>query len=350
MQVSGQPEPGTIGDLTDRARAIFRGIVENYLATGEPVGSRTIARSGGLSLSAASIRNVMQDLEELGLLSAPHTSAGRMPTERGLRLFVDGMMQVAEPAPEDVAAIEAEARAGGGSLEDVLARTTAVLSGLAQCAAVVVAPKADAVLREVHFVPLSPMRVLSVLVGADGAVENRILELAEPLAGNMLAEAEAYLNARLSGLTLGDALARLRTEIASGRAELDRLTASFVEEGLAAWSRDASGPVLIVRGQARLLDSADLDRARALLEELEAKEQVARLLDEARAADALKIFIGAETRLFALSGSSVVAAPYRGADGRVVGVVGVIGPTRLNYARVVPMVDLTANRLSKLMG
>jgi heat-inducible transcriptional repressor len=260
------------------------------------------------------------------------------------------MMQVAEPAPEDVAAIEAEARAGGGSLEDVLARTTAVLSGLAQCAAVVVAPKADAVLREVHFVPLSPMRVLSVLVGADGAVENRILELAEPLAGNMLAEAEAYLNARLSGLTLGDALARLRTEIASGRAELDRLTASFVEEGLAAWSRDASGPVLIVRGQARLLDSADLDRARALLEELEAKEQVARLLDEARAADALKIFIGAETRLFALSGSSVVAAPYRGADGRVVGVVGVIGPTRLNYARVVPMVDLTANRLSKLMG
>jgi heat-inducible transcriptional repressor len=350
MQRSGQGVPETITDLTDRARTIFRGIVETYLAHGEPVGSRTIARAGGLNLSAASIRNVMQDLEELGLLAAPHHSAGRMPTERGLRLFVDGMLQVAEPAPEDVAAIEAEARARGGSLEDVLARTTGVLSGLAQCAAVVVAPKAEPILRQVSLVPLSPTRVLSVLVGADGSVENRILDLAEPLPGNILGEAEAYMNARLSGLTLGDAATRLKAEIASGRAELDRLTAGFVEEGLAAWSRDASGPVLIVRGQAHLLDSADLDRARALLEELEAKEQVARLLDEARAADALKIFIGAETRLFALSGSSVVAAPYRGADGRVVGVVGVIGPTRLNYARVVPMVDFTASRLSKLMG
>jgi heat-inducible transcriptional repressor len=348
----GAPErpPETIGDLTERARTIFRDIVENYLATGEPVGSRTIARAGGLNLSAASIRNVMQDLEELGLLAAPHASAGRMPTERGLRLFVDGMMQVAEPAPEDLAAIEAEARAQGGSLEDVLARTTGVLSGLSQCAAVVVAPKAEAILRQVNLVPLSPTRVLSVLVGVDGTVENRILDLAEPVAPSLLTEAEAYMNARLSGLTLGQAAGRLKAEIESGRAELDRLTASFVESGLAAWSRDAAGPVLIVRGQAHLLDSADLDRARALLGELEAKEQVARLLDEARAADALKIFIGAETRLFALSGSSVVAAPYRGADGRVVGVVGVIGPTRLNYARVVPMVDFTASRLSKLMG
>ncbi|MFQ3667088.1 MAG: heat-inducible transcriptional repressor HrcA [Sphingomonadaceae bacterium] len=340
----------SIGDLTERARAIFRDIVETYLATGEPVGSRTIARHGALGLSAASIRNVMQDLEELGLLAAPHTSAGRMPTDRGLRLFVDGMMQVAEPAPADVAAIEAEARASGASLEEVLGRTTGVLSGLAQCAAVVVAPKADAVIRQLNLVPLSPTRLLSVMVGADGTVENRIVDLAEPLSRASVEQAEAYMNARLSGLTLADAAQRLRAEIASGRAELDRLTAGLVEEGLAAWSRDASGPVLIVRGQAHLLDSADLERARLLLEEMETKEQLARLLDEARAADALKIFIGAETNLFALSGSAVVAAPYRGSDGRVVGVVGVIGPTRLNYARVVPMVDFTASRLSRLMS
>jgi heat-inducible transcriptional repressor len=344
-----EPGKGGVADLTDRARAIFRDIVEAYLATGEPVGSRTIARSGGLNLSAASIRNVMQDLEELGLLAAPHTSAGRMPTERGLRLFVDGMMQVAEPSREETAAIEAEAR-GHGSLEEVLARTTSVLSGLAQCAAVVVAPKAEAVIRQLSLVPLSPTRLLSILVGADGSVENRILELSEPIAASTVAEAEAYMNARLSGLTLADASQRLRTEIASGRAELDRLTAGLVADGLAAWSRDSSGPVLIVRGQAHLLDTADIDRARRLLGELEAKEELARLLDEARAADALKIFIGAESRLFALSGSSVVAAPYRGADGRVVGVVGVIGPTRLNYARVVPMVDFTASRLSRLMS
>jgi heat-inducible transcriptional repressor len=344
-------QPGdTIGDLTDRARAIFRDIVEAYLATGEPVGSRTIARHGALGLSAASIRNVMQDLEELGLLAAPHTSAGRMPTDRGLRLFVDGMMQVAEPSPSDVAAIEAQARASGASMEDVLGRTTGALSGLAQCAALVVAPKADAVIRQLNLVQLAPGRLLSVLVGTDGTVENRIIELPDALSKASVEQAEAFINARLSGLTLGGASERLRSEVANGRAELDRLTAGLVEEGLAAWSRDASGPVLIVRGQAHLLDTADLERARLLLEELETKEQLAGLLDEARAADALKIFIGAETKLFALSGSSVVAAPYRGADGRVVGVVGVIGPVRLNYARVVPMVDFTANRLSRLMG
>lgn len=350
MQHGPAARPETIGDLTERARTIFRDLVETYLATGEPVGSRTLARSGGLNLSAASIRNVMQDLEELGLLAAPHTSAGRLPTDRGLRLFVDGMMQVSEPSPQETAAIEAEARASGASLEDVLARTTSVLSGLSQCAAVVVAPKADAIIRQLNLVPLSPTRLLSVLVGADGTVENRILDLSEPLPPASVSEAEAYMNARLSGLTLAEAASRLEAEIASGRAELDRLTAGLVAEGLAAWSRDAEGPVLIVRGQAHLLDQANLERARLLLQELETKQQLARLLDEARAADALKVFIGAETRLFALSGSSVVAAPYRGADGRVVGVVGVIGPTRLNYARVVPMVDFTASRLSRLMG
>ncbi len=354
MKAGPLPAPdqmtGSVGDLSERARAIFRDIVESYLSTGEPVGSRTLARHGGFNLSAASIRNVMQDLEELGLLAAPHTSAGRMPTERGLRLFVDAMMQVAEPSPEEVAAIEAEAQVKGASLEEVLSRTTGALSGLAQCAAVVAVPKADAVIRQLSLVPLSPGRLLSVLVGADGSVENRIIELEEPLTESAVQQAEAYMNARLSGLTLAGAAERLRAEIASGRAELDRLTANLVEEGLAAWSRDESGPVLIVRGQAHLLDSKDLDRARLLFEELETKAQLARLLDEARAADALKIFIGAETKLFALSGSSVVAAPYRGADGRVVGVVGVIGPTRLNYARVVPMVDFTASRLSRLMG
>jgi heat-inducible transcriptional repressor len=260
------------------------------------------------------------------------------------------MMQAATPHPEEAAAIEAEAARGGGSLEDMLARTTAVLSGLSQCAAVVVTPKAEPVLRQLNLVPLAAGRVLAVLVGADGSVENRVIEHAEALPPGALAEAENYVNARLAGLTLGEAGARLRREILGGRAELDRLTAGLVADGLAAWSSDGKGPILIVRGQAHLLDAADLDRARKLLEELEEKEALARLLDGAREADALKIFIGAETRLFSLSGSSVIAAPYRGTDGRVVGVVGVIGPTRLNYARVVPMVDFTANRLSRLMA
>ncbi len=340
----------SVSQLSDRARAIFRDIVDSYLVSGAPVGSRTLSKVGGLSLSPASIRNVMQDLEELGLLEAPHTSAGRVPTDRGLRLFVDGMMQAAEPNAEDVAAIEAEATRSGGSLEDVLTRTTSVLAGLAQCAAMVVAPKAEMVLRQLNLVSLGAGRALAVLVGADGGVENRVIELAEGLPASALVEAENYVNARLSGLTLAQAGTRLQQEIAGGRAELTQLTAGLVEQGLAAWSSDGARPVLIVRGQAHVLDAADIDRARRLLGELEEKEALARLLDGAREADALKIFIGAETKLFSLSGSSVIAAPYRGGDGRVVGVVGVIGPTRLNYARVVPMVDFTANRLSRLMA
>ncbi len=329
---------------------VFRDIIESYLTTGTPVGSRTLSRQGALHLSAASIRNVMQDLEEIGLLAAPHTSAGRVPTEQGLRLFVDGMMQAATPDPADTAAIEAEARRTGTSIEDTLTRTTAALSGLAQCAAVIATPKHEPVLRQLSFVPLSSDRVLAVLVGADGSVENRVLESNGPLPGPILVQAQNYVNERLRGLTLKQAVAQLQAEMESGRAELDILTSDLVARGLASWSADAKGPVLIVRGQAHVLDSTDLERARALLEELEDKAELMHLLEQAREAEAMKIFIGAENKLFALSGSSVIAAPYRGADGRVIGVVGVIGPTRLNYARVIPMVDFTANRLSRLMA
>lgn len=343
--------PGlAVSQLTERARGVFRDVVETYLASGTPIGSRTLARMGGLQLSAASIRNVMQDLEELGLLESRHTSAGRLPTDLGLRLFVDGMMQAAVPAAEDVALIEAEAARSGASLEELLTRTTAALSGLAQCAAVVAAPKTDAVIRQLNLVPLGPGRALAVLVGADGSIENRVMALPEGLPPQALEQAQNYVNARLSGLTLADAVQRINGELASDRAELDRLTADMVAQGLASWSTDVAGPVLIVRGQAHLLDDANLERARALLEAMDEKAELARLLDRAREADALKIFIGSESRLFALSGSSVIAAPYHGADGRVIGVVGVIGPTRLNYARVVPMVDFTANRLSRLMA
>jgi heat-inducible transcriptional repressor len=355
MQMSPAPagapaQTVSVHQLSDRARSIFRDIVESYLASGTPVGSRTLSRQGGHQLSAASIRTVMQDLTELGLLASPHTSAGRIPTERGLRLFVDGMMQAGVPDASDAAAIEAEAARAGLSLEDVLTRTTAALSGLARCAAVVATPPTEPVVRQLNLVALGPGRALAVLVGADGSVENRLVEVPEDLPPGLLEEAQNYVNQRLSGLTLSAAVERLRTEIAGGRAELDRLTADLVEQGLASWSNDGVRPVLIVRGQAHILADPDLERARALLEDLEEMEQLARLLDQARAADALKIFIGAENGLFSLSGSSVIAAPWRGAGGRVVGVVGVIGPTRLNYARVIPMVDFTANRLGRLMA
>ena len=342
-----------IGEMSERARDVFRMVVETYLESGHPVGSRTISRTSPLNLSPASIRNVMQDLEESGLLAAPHTSAGRIPTETGLRLFVDGMMQAAEPSAQDRAAIEARLERGG-PIEEALSNTTAALSGLSSCAGIVLVPKREPVLKQFGFVSLSPQQALAVMVGSDGTVENRVVDLPPGVTSSSLTEVGNYVSSRLSGLTLVQAEQRLRQEIAAGEAALDGAARELVARGLAVWSRDGSRrPVLIVRGQANLIDQAaaeDLERVRQLLDELEGKEEIARLLDSARAGKGMKIFIGSENKLFALSGSSVIAAPYRGGDGKVVGVVGVIGPTRLNYARVVPMVDFTAQALSRLMA
>ena len=343
-----------VTELTERAREVFRLVVENYLGAGMPVASRTISRLPGINLSPASIRNVMQDLEEAGLLSHPHTSAGRVPTETGLRMFVDGMMQAAEPSAEERAAIEGRLERGGGPIEDALAAATSALSGLSACAGIVLVPKREPVLRQLGFVQLSPTQALAVMVGSEGTVENRVVELPPGVTASALAEVGNYVSSRLSGLTLPQARARLGDEIRVGKAALDSAARELIDRGLAMWSEDgAERPVLIVRGQANLLDqgaAADLERVRQLLEELEDKEEIVRLLDSARAGQGMKIFIGSENKLFALSGSSVIAAPYRSGDGKVVGVVGVIGPTRLNYARVVPMVDFTAQALSRLMA
>jgi heat-inducible transcriptional repressor len=343
-----------VSELTERARDVFRMVVENYLQVGLPVGSRTVSKLPGMNLSPASIRNVMQDLEELGLLSHPHTSAGRVPTETGLRLFVDGMMQAAEPSAEERAAIEARLAHGGGPIEDALAAATQALSGVSACAGIVLVPKRDPVLRQLGFVQLSPTQALAVMVGAEGTVENRVLDLPAGITASSLTEVGNYVSARLSGLTLPEAQRRLADEIRAGKDALDSTSRELIDRGLAIWSEDgAQRPVLIVRGQANLIDpaaAADLERVRQLLEELEGKEEIVRLLESARAGQGMKIFIGSENKLFALSGSSVIAAPYRGREGKVVGVVGVIGPTRLNYARVVPMVDFTAQALSRLMA
>lgn len=342
-----------ITELTARAREIFRLVVEGYLATGTPVGSKALAGPQGLNLSSASIRSVLAELESLGLLAAPHTSAGRFPTEAGLRLFVDGIMQVAEPTAEERAVIESRI-AAPGPIEAALEATSTLLSNLSSGAGVVMVPRREPRLMHLQLVPLAPGRALAVLVGEDGVVENRLMDLPSSLPLGALEEASNFISARLAGRTLGEAAGAMRAEIASGKSALDAASRDLVERGLAMWSEDAlQRPVLIVRGQANLLDEAaisDLERVRSLLDDLESKQSVADLLDVAREAQSTRIFIGSENRLFALSGSSVIASPYRDREGRVVGVVGVIGPTRLNYARVVPMVDFTAQSLGKLIG
>ncbi|CEJ11325.1 Heat-inducible transcription repressor HrcA [bacterium YEK0313] len=347
----------TLAQLDERSREIFRQIVESYLATGEPVGSRNLSRLLPMTLSPASIRNVMHDLEEAGLIFAPHTSAGRLPTESGLRFFVDALMQFGDLAEAERNAIEAQVAASGTerSLETVLADASQLLSGMSRGAGVVLTSKSNARLKHVEFVRLEPEKALVVLVSEDGQVENRIVPIAPGLPPSALVEASNFLNARIRGRTLAEARLELQQGLAAARAELDELTQKLVEAGLASWSGgDPGDRRLIVRGQANLLGDLkaieDLERIRLLFDDLESKRDLVDLLDRAETAEGVRIFIGSENKLFSLSGSSMIVAPYRDGQSRIVGVLGVIGPTRLNYARIVPMVDYTAKVLSRLIG
>jgi heat-inducible transcriptional repressor len=354
---TGQPglSKGALVALDERSREIFRQIVESYLATGEPVGSRNLARIIPLALSPASIRNVMADLEHAGLIYAPHTSAGRLPTERGLRFFVDALLEIGDLAAEERANIEAQMRAAasGQSLDGALAQATQLLSGLSRSAGVVVTTKHNARLRHLEFVRLDQNRALVVLVGEDGSVENRVLDLPAGLPISALVEAGNFLNARIAGKTLGELRAEVATRRAEMERELDQLTARLVEAGLATPVGSSDARQLIVRGQANLLEdlsaAEDLERIRLLFSDLETQKDVIELLARAESGEGVRIYIGSENKLFSLSGSSMIAAPFRDRAQQIVGVVGVIGPTRLNYARIVPMVDYTARVVSKII-
>jgi heat-inducible transcriptional repressor len=346
-----------LAQLNERSREIFRQIVESYLATGEPVGSRNLSRILPMTLSPASVRNVMSDLEQLGLVYAPHTSAGRLPTEMGLRFFVDALMQIGDLTEKDRKAIEAQVAASGQgkSLEAVLTEASGLLSGLSRAAGVVLTAKSNPRLKHIEFVQLEPERALMILVGEDGQVENRVLNLPPGLPASALVEAGNFVNNRIRGRTLDEVKAEVEATLKQGQAELDALTQRIVAAGLASWSGGESDErKLIVRGQAHLLDDlkalADLERVRLLFDDLETRREVIDLLGRAQQAEGVRVFIGSENKLFSLSGSSTIVAPYHDASGHIVGVLGVIGPTRLNYARIVPMVDYTAKVVSKLLG
>jgi heat-inducible transcriptional repressor len=345
----------SLAQLNERSREIFRRIVESYLGTGEPIGSRNIARIIPMTLSPASVRNVMQDLEQLGLVYAPHTSAGRLPTETGLRFFVDALMQIGDLTAEDRRKIEGQVAVAGKSVENVLTEASQMLSGLTHSAGVVLTAKSNMRLKHIEFVRLEAERALVVLVAEDGQVENRILNVPVGLPTSSLIEASNFLNAHGRGKTISELKADLEKALEAGRAELDTLTQRLIADGLASWSGGASDERnLIVRGHANLLDDltalGDLERVRRLFDDLETKRGVADLLGRAEQAEGMCIYIGSENKLFSLSGSSTIIAPYHDAAGRIVGAIGVIGPTRLNYARVIPTVDYTAKVVSKLIN
>ena len=343
-----------ITELNQRSREILRHIVESYLTTGAPIGSRTLSKRINLDLSPATVRNVMADMEEAGLLFSPHTSAGRLPTDAGLRMFVNGILEVGNLTEEERKKIDVQCAGSSNNLEGLLDDATSALSGLARCASLVLAPKTGSPLRHIEFVSLSLGRALVVLVTENGIVENRVIQTPRNLPPSALVEATNFLSARLVGRTIGEAYDEIMAELDTHRADLDALTTRVVENGLATWAGGGQEGSLIVHGQAHLLDDvsavSDLEQIRALFSALETKEEMLKLLSLTDTAEGVQIFIGADNNLFNLAGCSMIVGPYRNAEETIVGAIGVIGPTRINYANIIPMVDYTSKLISRFLG
>lgn len=344
----------SIRDLNNRSLEIFRQLVDTYMETGEPVGSRTLSRRPGLDLSPATIRNIMADLEDAGLLYAPHTSAGRLPTEEGLRYFVHGLLQVGAISKADQKEIEHRCKIAGKSLNQILEEATGVLSGLSNCAGLVMAPKTESPLKHIEFVPLGVDRALVVMITQDGLVENRVLELPPGLALSTLVEATNYMNFHFIGKTLTEAKVVMEQELLKDKRTLDVLSSKIVSDGIGVWSGSDDQGSLIIKGQANLLNNItvveDIDQIRNLFTLLDTKENLINLLEASIKADGVQIFIGSETPLFSQSGCSMVIAPYHNSNDRVIGAIGVVGPSRMNYGKVIPLVDYTAKFISRLLG
>lgn len=341
-----------ITELNERSREIFKYIVSSYLDTGSPVGSRTISKAIELSLSPASIRNTMADLEDMGLLSAPHTSAGRLPTERGLRLYIDGLMEVGALSPEERLRIEAECSIKGLSYNDVISSATSMLSNLSACASLVIAPKLEKPVRQIQFVLLEPGKALIILVMQNGMVENRMMQIALDVSESHLQQASNYLNAQIKGKTLSDMHKTVSDDIANNQLKLDSITASLIEKGIAV-PQDKRDGRIIIRGQSNLLEDvkaiADLERARMLLGYLEEQENILKFIDTVSEAQGVQIYLGAENKIFDQSGWSMILSPYKNSEEKIVGAIGVIGPTRLDYDRIIPMVDYTSQVIARLV-
>ena len=349
----GQRQTASVAELSKRAREVLRHVVEAYVETGEPVGSRVLTRKIAETLSPATVRNIMADLQDAGLLYSPHTSAGRLPTEAGLRLFVNGLLEVGNISEQERESIEARCATAGRSVTEALEQATTLLSGLSRCAGLVMSPKTEHPLKHIEFVNLGPGRALVVTVTQSGHVENRVIDTPIGMPPSALVEATNYLNARLSGRTFEEARRLILEDLKLKRAELNDLTARVIESGLATWAGEP-GSALIVRGQARLLEDItaieDLERVRILFDALERGESFVRLLELANVASGVQIFIGADNPLFANTGCSMVVAPFRDSQERILGAIGVIGPTRLNYARIIPLVDYTARTIGRMVG
>lgn len=343
-----------IKELSDRTRQILKLVVDAYVETGEPVGSVSISQKLGMKISPATIRSAMAELEELGLLYSPHISAGRLPTDTGMTVFVEGLLELDNLSPPEQRRIEEKIKAAQGqALTDILEQTSSFLSGLSSCAGLVFAPKTESPVKQVEFVLLSPGRALAVLVTANGVVENRLLDVPPDITATTLSRAANYLNSRMADKTLHQAAEHVRAELSHDKTQLDELTSKVVDAGIASLAPKDAGGHLFIKGQANLLDDVtaleDLERIRTLFDALETKETMLKLLQATSSGEGVKIFIGAQNKLFSHSGCSLIVSPYKNQDSTVVGAIGVIGPTRLNYGRVIPVINYTSQIISKIL-
>ena len=340
--------------MDDRAKILLKTLVERYIAEGQPVGSRTLSRASGLELSPATIRNVMSDLEHLGLVASPHTSAGRIPTAKGYRLFVDTMLTVQSWSPEhgmgpDVEAVREQLHPD--QPQRVIAQAAQLLSSLSQFVGVITAPRQSGVFRYIEFLRLSERRVLVILVSSEGDVQNRVIFTAHDYTQAQLHEATQFLNSHYAGLTMEDMRARIKTEVDTLRTEIAALMQAAVEVGSEAL-HDSDGHV-VVSGERNLLAvqefGQDMGSMRKMFDLFEQKTQLLRLLDGSSRAEGVRIYIGGESQIMPVEELSVVSAPYE-IDGKMVGTLGVIGPTRMAYDRMIQIVDITSKLVSHALS
>ena len=344
-----------IQEMNERSKIVFRNLVDSYIETGEPVGSQTLANTLAEEISPATIRNVMQDLEVLGLLDSPHVSSGRIPTQQGLRLFVDTLLEIGEISNKEQELIDYSIKEDPKNLSNILTRAGSVLSGLTKSASLVLAPKIEAPIKHIEFVSLSPERALAVLVTADGMVENRVFEPPLGQTQSDFREAANFMNSYAKGLTLSELREVMEREVSKRKLEIDKIAAQLVKDGLAVWDgKDTDNSRLIVRGRANLIDGTtaedDFEKIRELFDDLERKQDIANFINLTEKGEGVRVFIGSENKLFSLSGSSLVISPYMNSEHRIIGAVGVIGPTRLNYGKIVPIVDYTAQLVGRTLS
>jgi len=340
-------------ELSDRSKQIFKSVVETYLETGSPSGSETILKKGGVNLSSSSIRLILANLQKEGLLFAQHTSAGRLPTDKGIRFFVDGLLEFGRLTQDERDNIKQQCLAKGTSFQEVLDEASKVISGLSSHTCIVVAPKNQNSIKHIEFIRLNSSQVMSIIASANGQIENRIIDDGGVYTDNILREISNYLNAKYLNKSIGEIKRNIQLEINNSKGRLEVLSQNLVQKGILEIAPNSENPYIFLHGQSNLLEdeiiSKDLDQIRKLFDEIENKTNFLEILENTNSAKGVQIFIGSQNFLFKHSGLSMIMAPYKDKDQKIIGAIGVMGPTRLNYAKIVPLVDYTSKIIGKVL-